>query len=91
MTYTNGDWVVITTNGSGTACEDIGLICRVCNAGTIKKTHFSYNIEIDRDKIGNKDRWTSADVLRPATQEEIERALQMPIYAHLKKEQYEIF
>jgi len=66
-----GDYVVITHNGRGTSPNDIGLFCQIVKDDYINKEYPDYTIEIDRDKIGNRDRYCGPSVLRLATYEEI--------------------
>lgn len=68
------DWVVITKSGYGTNSSDIGLVCKIVSIDKNKKNN--YDVEIDRDKIGNFDRFLGSNALRKATEEEIEKANQ---------------
>lgn len=68
-----GDWVVITDSGGGTNPKDIEMICKIVSTNATKGLLPEYTIEIDRDKIGNQDRFLDPCYIRKATLEEIER------------------
>lgn len=62
-----GDWVVIQYSGWGTNPKDVGLVCKIVKTNV----RGCYNIEIDRDKIGNGNRFTCKEALRYAKNHEI--------------------
>jgi len=75
-----GDYVIITARGSGTSKKDIGLFCQIVRTDHVHGWCSYYNIEIDRDKVGNRDRYLAENVLRLATPEEIFQNVKQPNY-----------
>lgn len=63
-----GDWVVIKECGWGTNIKDVGLVCKIVSTTVSGEM---YNTEIDRNKIGNNDRYLSIKALRKALPHEI--------------------
>lgn len=72
-----GEWVVIIRSGCGTSRDDIGLVCKVIsnNVDEHRRPYKGYNIEINRDKKGNRDRYMGTNCLRKALTHEIPEEL----------------
>jgi energy-coupling factor transporter ATP-binding protein EcfA2 len=74
-----GDTVVIKESGHGTSAKDVGLVCKIAKIHDKcpVKGFTSYVVEIDRDKEGNHDRYTTLKAFRHATTAE-EKQLIIP-------------